>query len=286
MSFAQTIIEGTVLDVHGKAVDAYVMVSSKGTGIIIASAGTNVKGEYKFVIHSKADSLTVTAAGINIGQMAKIIANRSQRLNFSVKEQSVKLKEVAVRAQKIRQSGDTLNYLVGAYQQQGDHVIADVLKRMPGIEVSDNGGIKYNGKAIKKFYVEEMDLLHGRYGLATNNINASDVAAVHVLENHQPVKALQGKTLTDDVAINLKLKNSAKGTLAVNTALGIGIQQSGDWGFGSCQLDDGQSIVGKNPLWTAEVVGMYFAKRRQNIALYKGNNTGNDVSKELTQHYS
>ena len=33
-------------------------------------------------------------------------------------------------------------------------------------------------------------------------------------------------------------------------------------------------------------VGMYFAKRRQNMTLYKGNNTGDDVSKELTQHYS
>lgn len=56
-------------------------------------------------------------------------------------------------------NGDTLSYLVGAYQEQGDRVIGDVLKRMPGIEVSNDGGIKYNGKAIRKFYVEEMDLL-------------------------------------------------------------------------------------------------------------------------------
>jgi hypothetical protein len=31
---------------------------------------------------------------------------------------------------------------------------------------------------------------------------------------------------------------------------------------------------------------MYFAKRRQNITLYKGNNIGDDVSQELTSHYS
>jgi hypothetical protein len=54
---------------------------------------------------------------------------------------------------------------------------------MPGIEVSESGAIKFNGKAIKKFYVEDMDLLQGRYGLATNNINASDVATVQVLEH-------------------------------------------------------------------------------------------------------
>ena len=269
---AQTVIEGTVLDAHGQVVDAYVTAAPKGTDNILGFADTDSKGHYKLEIKTAADSLTLTASGLAIGNHVKIVANRSQRVDFRVKEQTVQLKEVSVRAQKIRQNGDTLNYLVGAYQQQGDRVIGDVLKRMPGIEVADNGGIKYNGKAIKKFYVEEMDLLQGRYGLATNNINAQDVATVQVLENHQPVKMLQGKELSDDVAINLKLKDSAKGTVAINTMLGGGLQQA--------------QTIGDNPLWTAEVVGMYFAKRRQNMTLYKGNNTGDDVSKELTQHYS
>lgn len=283
---AQTVIEGTVTDSLGHAVDAYVTVAPKGTGNILGFADTDSKGHYKLEFTTQADSVTVTASGLAIGNQVKIVANRSQRVDFRVKEKTVQLKEVSVRAQKIRQNGDTLNYLVGAYEQQGDRVIGDVLKRMPGIEVSQSGGIKFNGKSISKFYVEDMDLLQGRYGLATNNINASDVATVQVLENHQPVKALQGKTLTDEVAINLKLKDSAKGTVAINTMLGGGIQQAGDWHIGSRPLTDGQTVIGQNPLWTAEVVGMYFAKRRQNMTLYKGNNTGDDVSAELTQHYS
>ena len=285
-SAQKTVIEGTVLDAQGKKVDAYITVAPKGTGIILGFADTDAKGHYKLEFTSQADSMTVTASGLAIGNQVKIVANRSQRVDFRVREKTVQLKEVSVRAQKIRQNGDTLNYLVGAYQQQGDRVIGDVLKRMPGIEVSQSGGIKFNGKSISKFYVEDMDLLQGRYGLATNNINASDVATVQVLENHQPVKALQGKTLTDDVAINLKLKDSAKGTVAINTMLGGGIQQAGGWHIGSRPLTDDKIVIGQNPLWTAEVVGMYFAKRRQNMTLYKGNNTGDDVSVELTQHYS
>ncbi len=285
-SAQKTVIEGTVLDAQGKKVDAYITVAPKGTGIILGFADTDAKGHYKLEFTSQADSMTVTASGLAIGNQVKIVANRSQRVDFRVREKTVQLKEVSVRAQKIRQNGDTLNYLVGAYQQQGDRVIGDVLKRMPGIEVSQSGGIKFNGKSISKFYVEDMDLLQGRYGLATNNINASDVATVQVLENHQPVKALQGKTLTDDVAINLKLKDSAKGTVAINTMLGGGIQQAGGWHIGNRPLTDDKIVIGQNPLWTAEVVGMYFAKRRQNMTLYKGNNTGDDVSAELTQHYS
>ncbi|MBQ9666202.1 MAG: TonB-dependent receptor [Bacteroidaceae bacterium] len=268
---AQTTIEGVVLDSVGNTVDAYVTVSPKGTGNILSFADTDAKGHYRLSFTSTADSLTVTVAGLAIGNQVKVVANRSGHLDFHVKEQGMELKEVTVKADKIWQNGDTLNYLVGAYQQQGDRVIGDVLKRMPGIEVADNGSIKYNGKAIKKFYVEEMDLLQGRYGIATNNINASDVATVQVLENHQEKKMLQGKELTDDVAINLKLKDSAKGTVAVNTMLGGGMQEV--------------QTIGGNPLWTAELVGMYFAKTRQNMSLYKGNNTGDDVSKELTSHY-
>ena len=269
---AQTVIEGTVLDARGKPVEAYVTVAPKGTGTILNFADTDAKGHYKLEFNSSADTILVTASGLTIGNQVKTVPNRSQKLDFRVSEQNIQIKEVTVKAQKIRQSGDTLNYLVGAYQQQGDRVIGDVLKRMPGIEVSGNGSIKFNGKSISKFYVEDMDLLQGRYGIATNNINAQDVSTVQVLENHQPVKTLQGKTLSDDVAINLKLKNSAKGTVAVNTMLGGGFQQA--------------QTIGTNPLWTAELVGMYFAKRRQNMTLYKGNNTGGDVSKELTQHYS
>ncbi|MBR6170114.1 MAG: TonB-dependent receptor [Bacteroidaceae bacterium] len=283
---AQTIIEGVVTDSLGQAVDAYVTVSPKGTGNIIGFADTDAKGHYKLQFKSAIDSVVVTAAGMAIGNVVRVVANRSQRVDIRARQKAIELKEVSVKADKIRQHGDTLNYTVGAYQQQGDRVIGDVLKRMPGIEVSESGAIKFNGKAIKKFYVEDMDLLQGRYGLATNNINASDVATVQVLEHHQPIKALQDKSLTDDVAINLKLKNAAKGTVAINTMMGGGWQQSGPWRIGSRPLTDGQTVIGSNPLWTAEVVGMYFAKKRQNMTLYKGNNTGDDVSRELTEHYS
>ena len=270
---AQTVIQGTVTDVQGKAVEAYVTVAPKGVQGIIGFADTDEKGRYRVEFRTDADSVAVTAAGLAIGQQVKVVPNRSQTVNFSVSEQDVELKEVTVLPEKIRQHGDTLSYNVGSYTQQGDRVIGDVLKRMPGIEVAESGAIKFNGKSIKNFYVEDMDLLQGRYGLATNNINAADVSTVQVLQNHQPIKALQGKEMTDDVAINLKLKDSAKGTVAVNSMLGGGVQQPG-------------GSIGSNPLWTAEAVGMYFSKQRQNMTLYKGNNTGDDVSRELTQHYS
>ena len=283
---SQTIIEGDVINTQGKTAGTYITASPKGSKNILCFSNIDNNGRYKLEFKTTVDSVTIVVSGMTIVSQTYVVDNRSQRLDIKVKERSMQLKEVSVRAKKIRQNGDTLNYTVGAYQKQGDRVIGDVLKRMPGIEVSANGGIKYNGKSIVKFYVEDMDLLQGRYGLATNNINAQDVATVQVLEKHQPVKALQDKTITDDVAINLKLKDSAKGTIAINSMFGGGVQQAGDWRLGARSLNDEHNVIGQNPLWAMELVGMYFGKKRQNMTLYKGNNIGDDVTKELTQHYS
>ncbi len=58
---------------------------------------------------SQADSIVVIADGLEIGRHMKVVANHSQQIGFCVKEQNVQLKEETVRAEKIRQHGDTLN---------------------------------------------------------------------------------------------------------------------------------------------------------------------------------
>ena len=79
---AQTVIEGTVTDSLGHAVDAYVTVAPKGTGNILGFADTDAKGYYKLSFKSTADTLVVTAAGLSVGNVSSIVANKSQRLSI------------------------------------------------------------------------------------------------------------------------------------------------------------------------------------------------------------
>ena len=83
---------------------------------------------------------------------------------------SIQLKEVAVKADRIREQGDTITYNVGGFAQQQDRSIGDVLKRMPGIDVANNGKIQYQGEDINKFYIEGSDLLGGKYEPVTDGI--------------------------------------------------------------------------------------------------------------------
>ena len=135
---------------------------------------------------------------------------------------SLDLQEVVVKAKKIRHSGDTINYSASAYLSKEDKVLEDLLKKMPGISISADGQISYNGKWITEFYIEGTDMLGGRYNIATTNINAEDVAAVQVMEHHQDAKVLQGTQRGDNPAINIKLKNIAKGIWASSLDAEVG----------------------------------------------------------------
>ena len=82
----------------------------------------------------------------------------------------IELKEIKIQADRILQKGsDTLVYNVAAFQSEQDAVLEDVLKKMPGIQVQESGRILYKGKPVD-FTIEGMDLLKGRYGIATKNI--------------------------------------------------------------------------------------------------------------------
>ncbi len=179
------------------------------------------------------------------------------------------LKEVTVKADRIREQGDTITYNVGSFAQQQDRSIGDVLKRMPGINVEQSGKIQYQGEDINKFYIEGSDLLGGKYGIATNGISHEDVGAVEVMENHQPMQVLSGISFSDKAAINLKLKNKAKAT----------------WSFHG-DAGGGYSWQPAGAIWDGELFAMAVMPNFQNITTFKTNNIGEDLSAQATDFFA
>jgi len=261
---AQTAINGSVKNRNGEPLVANVLVQAKGSATVAAFTVSNAEGNYALTYRGESDSITVSVTGMNVGRHSRTVANQSGRVDFEIEEKPLDLTGVTISAPKIRQTGDTISYSVDAYVDQSDRVIGDVLKKLPGIEVTSVGRISYQGREINKFYIEGMDLLQGRYGIAVNNIAAKDVASVEVLENHQPIKALLKRAFSDRAAINLKLRESARGTLVVTGMAGAGYQPM---------------------MWNAELIAMYFGKTMQHITTYKSNNSGKDISPEFRTNY-
>ncbi|MFN4284904.1 MAG: hypothetical protein ACK4E8_02980 [Lacibacter sp.] len=185
--------------------------------------------------------------------------------NFAIQlEAEVKsLPEVVVKPQGIYQRKDTINYPAELFIQKQDMVVADFLKRLPGIEVTQSGEVRYQGRPINRYYIEGLDLLEGRYSIANQNMPADAVRNVQIIENHQPVKVLDSLVQSNRAALNIQLKDSYKSKL-----------------FGS-----GKAGVGLAPLLgDLEFTPMRFNAAAQQIGIFKYNNAGRNNSSETTNH--
>jgi len=143
------------------------------------------EGRYRLQLETSLPALVLRVRSLGFKRRLLLLKAQSQTLDLNLEHEERLLREVIVKAQKLWAQRDTLNYLVSAYTLQQDRTIGDVLQRLPGITIEDNKVIKYQGLPINRFYIEGLDLLRGRYGLATQGIRAQDIATVQVLEHHQ-----------------------------------------------------------------------------------------------------
>ena len=263
---AQMRIMGTVTDTNGVPLTgAIIQVRSNSTNKMIRFGKTDAKGS--FTLEATADSYLEVSM---LGYKKQRINNLSEKkpLRIVMQEEAVALKEVTVKASKVRERGDTITYNVSTFADQNDRNIGDVLARIPGFEVNkQNGQIKYEGKPISKFYIEGLDMLGGKYGVATNSLPQVDVGSVQVMRNHQPIRVLEDFTYADEAAINIRMKEGAKSHWVTSFNGGAGI--SNDTG-----------------LWKFEGFGLRIRSDFQTMLTYKTNNTGQDISKETTSLYS
>lgn len=181
-----------------------------------------------------------------------------------MKETSFQLREVSVKAERISERGDTLTYSVAGFKQIQDRSIADVIRKMPGLEVKPNGSISYQGKSINHFYIEGLELMGSQYAQASNNISADKVESVQVLENHQAVKSLRDIEFSDKAALNIVLKDDAKSVWTGLADIGLGWAEKSN-GF----------------LYENRLMGMNFKKNFQTLLLYKNANTGTNIADEI-----
>lgn len=261
---AQTTLTGTVMDkAEGKPLPA-VMVTLRPSGkaTILKFTRTDANGAYTLQVDKKPEGEVLVFTLMGFETVTQPLGD-STRYDIRMGEKSTQLKEVLVKAPSIGMKGDTILYNVSKYASAQDRTIGDVLKKMPGIEVNKNGAISYNGTQINTFYVDGKDLLGGKYNLATNTIHQKDVGTVEVMENHQPIRALEDISFSQSPAINLKLKESARSHWAGTVKAGAGASPF---------------------LWNGELSLMRFAPKFQTLNTYKTNNTGVDVSSDLTDH--
>lgn len=246
---------------QGVVVDSSTLEPVAGAVIKLGSSFTSTRGDGRFRLALKPGSDSVTFRCM--GYESLTLAAKAVPDSVMLTPKATLLNDVIVQAPDIYARGDTLVFNVAKYATAKDNAIIDVIKRLPGIKVEEDGTIKYQGKPISKFYLDGNDFIGGQYGLATNNISYKDVKSVEVMENHQPIKALEGIEFPEEAGINLKLKEDARGRV-------VGVAEA--------------SVGFKPLLYDGSVFAMRLSPKYQNLFTVKADNTGWNPATHIKDH--
>ena len=267
---AQVRVTGRVIDLQNKPVSDVIVKLVNGTKTL-AFTSTNAKGEYAIEMKS-APSGEVTLQFTHISY-----EKESERLSFKEKAvkvdmlltpKAVSLKEVTVKPDPLRQRGDTLSHNLASFLGKGDVTLEDGLKRLPGVDVSQSGAISYMGKPISQFNIEGMDLLGGKYNLATRNIPADYVTNVEIVRNHHS-RWVEKDVPSNEVSMNIRLSKKAKLKPFGQEEAGAGYMEDGN--------DRLQALLG--------LTGMMFTDKFQTICSLKGGNYKSFARADMIDHF-
>ena len=136
------------------------------------------------------------------------------KANLSMKpivmsESSKSLAEVTVTAVKtpVKVMTDTVEFNADSYLTRPNAVVEDLLKRLPGVEISSDGKITANGKEVTKILVDGKEFFSDDPKVASKNLPAEMVNKLQVIDRKSDLARLTGvDDGEDETVINLSVK--------------------------------------------------------------------------------
>jgi hypothetical protein len=125
----------------------------------------------------------------------------------------------------VTMKGDTLTYKTDAFTTGTERKLEDVLEKLPGFQVAEDGAVKVQGKNVDKVLVDGKPFFDGDTKLATKNLPANAVDRVQVLKNFNEISPIRGMDTNETLALNIQLKDGKKNMVFGDLTAGIGPQK-------------------------------------------------------------
>ncbi len=247
----EVVFKGIVTNTEGIGIANVLCKALSASDSLLAYGITQSNGHFHLQYKKNVNKLTFS----KMGYATQIISVQKDKYHYTVQleKKPYELDEVVVKEAPITRKKDTLDYYVESFRQKEDYSIEDVLKRMPGIEVTTSGQILYQGSSINKLNIEGLDLMGDQYNQATQNMPAEAVSTIQVMENNQPIRALEGKIHSNHATLNIRLKKNYKMRP-----------------FGDAEVGAG----GTPAIWDGSLTGIQVAKKNQVLFTGALNNRG------------
>ncbi|TBN02344.1 TonB-dependent receptor [Hyunsoonleella flava] len=225
MGYSQIKLQGVVKDSIGTPLElANVVAINQETSALESYGITNDKG--KFILSlSKNSTYKLQVSYIGMKTYEEILKTTTENIDKTINMVSDNALDAVELTYEmpVTISGDTLIYNADSFKNGTERKLEDILEKLPGVEVNDEGQIEVEGQRVSKVMVDGKDFFDGDSKLATKNIPSNAVDKVQVLKNYAEVGQLSSVTNNqDNYAINIKLKEGKKNFWFGNVTVGGG----------------------------------------------------------------
>ncbi|UMB52834.1 carboxypeptidase-like regulatory domain-containing protein [Lutibacter sp. A64] len=208
----EIIIKGVVTDSIAPLAYASIIAKPLINSINMSFAISDEKGKFKLTLIKNIDYV-ITASYLGYkSQSIELNSNDTKVLSFILSETEQKLNEIViVQEVPIEVKEDTITYNVKKFITGKERKLKNILKKLPGIEIDKNGGVIVNGKKVSKVLVENKKFFGGSSTkLAIENIPANVINKIEIIDNYNDIAFLKGVVESNELAMNVKLKEDKK----------------------------------------------------------------------------
>ena len=224
-------IKGVVEDtLHNSLISSTVLLLQKSDSTMVEFTRTELDGSFIFRKVPQGNYLVKTTyiGYIPLTVDASSIDGKNIDLgSLAMTELASELMEVVIKAAKapIKMRGDTIEYDASTFQVPEGSSVEELLKRLPGIEIDQDGSISADGKSVDQVTVDGKKFFGSDPKAATKNLPAEGISKVQVFDTKTEEEKITGSTgEAQSKTMNLELKEEFKKGSFGRVTAGIGTE--------------------------------------------------------------
>ena len=195
VSFAQRTVRGVVVEQDTQEAIIQATAALLSGEKVVANAVTNTEGG--FTIKAPEGSYTLQVTYVGFKTYKKKITLKDKDYNagtIKLEPDAIMLKgaTVTARASKVTLKADTFVYNANAFRTPEGAVAEELVRRLPGAEVSDDGTIKINGKQVKKILVDGKEFMTGDTKTAMKNLPTNIIDRIKAYDQQSDLARVSG----------------------------------------------------------------------------------------------
>lgn len=192
-------VSGTVIDKgdNSPVIQATVQLLSVKDSSMVVGNVTDLNGHFSLSVRSGKYLLKISYIGYSPYFKQVVLSRNNLRANVGkvpLEADAIMLAEAVVVAEapEVTAAEDTLVYNSSAYRVPEGSALEELVKKLPGAEVDENGKITINGKEIKKIMIDGKEFFADDPNIAMKNLPVNIIDKVRAYDKQSDLARVTG----------------------------------------------------------------------------------------------